>query len=337
VIERNAVQELQSFVDAAPDAIVIVDSGGKIATMNALAGEMFAYSREELLGSGIEVLVPSSARGRHEHDRRAYADNPRTRMMGAGRYLHGRRSTGEEFPVQISLAPYRQHVISIIRDVTEERRAEELTQASLREKEALLREIHHRVKNNLQVTSSLLRLQAAAIEDGRVKEMFGEAQHRIRSMALVHEKLYQSTNLAQIDFAEYSRTLGDLLFRSFAVDPSAIRLLVEGASIFLSVETAVPCGLILNEALSNALKHAFPGGRSGTIVVRLDRGDGWASLSIADNGVGLPPSMDIDTVESLGLQLVRGLVQQIDGKLELMRDNGTLLRIVFPLEAHAHA
>ncbi|HEX2834776.1 MAG TPA: histidine kinase dimerization/phosphoacceptor domain -containing protein [Thermoanaerobaculia bacterium] len=332
----DAIHQLQSFVDAAPDAIVIVDAAGVIASVNALAGEMFGYSQEELIGSEIELLVPRAARSRHESERHVYARNPRTRMMGAGRSLYGRRRDGEEFPVQISLAPYvGRFVISIIRDVTAQRRAEELIQSSLREKEALLREIHHRVKNNLQVTSSLLRLQASMIDDERVKEMFAETQHRIRSMALVHEKLYQSTNLAQIDFGEYARALGDLLFRSFAVDPSQIELHIEGAPILLTIEVAVPCGLIVNEALSNALKHAFPLGRHGTITIRLAQTADYASLTIADDGVGLPGTLDLDTVESLGLQLVRGLVQQIDGTLELDRRAGTSMRITFSYDGVA--
>lgn len=326
------ISQLQSFVDAAPDAIVIVDAQGVIVSVNALAGEMFEFTPDELIGSEIELLVPYAARSRHQTERHAYARQPRTRIMGAGRSLHGRRRNGEEFPVQISLAPYGgRYVISIIRDVTAQHKAEELIQSSLREKEALLREIHHRVKNNLQVTSSLLRLQASMIDDERVKEMFAETQSRIHSMALVHEKLYQSTNLAQIDFAEYTRALGELLFRSFAVDPEQIELRVEGAPIFLTIEIAVPCGLIVNEALSNALKHAFPGGRRGTILIRLEREAATASLTVSDDGIGLPQSLDVDTVESLGLKLMRGLVQQIDGSLRMDRTSGTLLRIVFPL------
>jgi two-component system, sensor histidine kinase PdtaS len=334
---NESLRQLQSFVEAAPDAIVIVDSHGTIVTVNVLASEMFDYPEDGLIGSPVEILVPSAVRPRHDVDRDAYVRNPRTRVMGAGRNLHGRRRSGEEFPVQISLAPYAgEFVISIIRDITAQREAEEQTQASLREKEALLREIHHRVKNNLQVTSSLLRLQASSIDDETVKEMFAETQHRIRSMALVHEKLYQSTNLSQIDFTEYARTLGELLFRSFAVDSNLIALRVEGPPIHLSIETAVPCGLIVNEALSNALKHAFPNGRHGTITVGLGSDEREVWLVIADDGIGLPPSINLETIESLGLQLVRGLVQQIDGRLEMLRSPGTQLRIVFAVEGAAN-
>src|SRR5436190_12772891 len=212
--------------------------------------------------------------------------------------------------------------MSIVRDITDRRRAEELIQASLREKEALLREIHHRVKNNLQITSSLLRLQAGAIENGEARQAFAETQHRIRSMALVHEKLYQSTNLSRIDFGDYIRTLGDLLFKSFAADPSRIQLTVIGDEVLLSIDTAVPCGLIVNELLLNALKHAFPEGERGEIIVELaDGGDGWCRLAVRDDGVGLPDDMSGDS-GTLGLQLVRGLVAQLDGRLAIERGRG---------------
>lgn len=329
--------KFQAFMEAAPDAIVVVDGSGIIVAVNALAGTMFDYESEHLLGQPIEVLVPERFRTRHIEDRRTYASSPRTRPMGAGRPLTGRTRDGAELPLEISLSPMhlegRTLTMSIVRDITERRRAQELMQASLREKEALLREIHHRVKNNLQITSSLLRLQESAIDDPQAREVFAGAQHRIRSMALVHEKLYQSTNLSQIDFGNYIRTLGDLLMRSFAPDPSPMTLQVSGATVLLSIDVAVPCGLIVNELLSNSLKHAFPDGRPGTIEVELeDRGDGTCQVSVRDDGVGLPPNLDPATVTTLGLQLVAGLVQQIDGTLTVdSGSDGTAFNIRFPM------
>jgi PAS domain S-box-containing protein len=301
---------------------------------------MFGYARQELVGQFIEFLVPDRFRPKHVHDRDAYAADPRTRPMGAGRPLTGRKRDGTEFPVEISLSPLVTEqgvlVMSIVRDITDRRRAEEQIQASLREKEALLREIHHRVKNNLQVTSSLLRLQAGTIEDPQTREVFAGTQDRIRSMALVHEKLYQSTNLSRIDFAEYITALADLLFKSYAVDPSLIRFAVEGEEVFLNIDTAVPCGLIVNEILSNALKHAFPGGRGGEIIVALQQTNGACVLTIRDNGIGLKPDSENAPVRTLGLQLVRGLVQQIEGAIEVRRDGGTVFSISFPINRTAH-
>jgi len=332
--------KFKAFLDAAPDAIVVVDMDGIITIVNSETERMFGYERQELIGQAIEILVPESARGHHEADRSAYSAAPNTRPMGAGRQLSGRRKDGREFPVEISLSPLRTEketlVISIVRDVTERRLFEEQIQTSLREKESLLREIHHRVKNNLQITSSLLRLQASNISDPLARTIFAETQLRIRSMALVHEKLYQAKNLTRINFGDYVRTLGELLFKSFAVTGDSVSLDVAGSEVFLDIDTAVPCGLIVNEVLSNALEHAFPGG-SGAISVRLERMDDRCVMTIRDDGIGLPPQFDLRAVDTLGLQLVRGLVPQIDGTLEVRSIIGTELRIEFPSERLAHA
>jgi len=338
--QRLAEARFRGLLESAPDSIVVVDSAGVIAIVNTETERMFGYERHELLGQPIEILVPERSRGRHHGDRSSYSADPNTRPMAAGRQLSGRKKNGSEFPVEISLSPLRGEdetlVISIVRDVTERRLFEEQIQTSLREKEALLREIHHRVKNNLQITSSLLRLQASNITDAGARLIFDETQMRIRSMALVHEKLYQAKNLTRINFADYVRTLGELLFKSFAATSDSVSLDVAGDDFFLDIDTAVPCGLIVNEVLSNALKHAFPGGR-GAISVRLTLAEGRCVMTIRDDGVGLPPQFDLRSIDTLGLQLVRGLVQQIDGLLEVRSIIGTEFRIEFPSERTAHA
>jgi PAS domain S-box-containing protein len=327
----------QSFlVESAPDGIVVVDSSGTIVAVNTQTERLFGYGRDELLGQPIEILVPERFASTHNHDRDAYMHQAKIRPMGAGRFLSGRTKTGGEFPVEISLSPIMtddgQMVMSIVRDITERRRAEEMIQASLREKEALLKEIHHRVKNNLQVTSSLLRLQAASIADPAAREMFEETEGRIRSMALVHEKLYQSTDLSKIDLADYVRSLAELLFRSSAMTPENVTIDVTGREIFLAIDEAVPCGLIVNELLSNALKHAFSHKRRGRIEVHLnERADGHIFMSVRDNGVGLPSDFDLNRTETLGLQLVQGLIRQIDGTIAVRpRADGAEFDVIFP-------
>jgi PAS domain S-box-containing protein len=222
-------------------------------------------------------------------------------------------------------------------DISETKRAEaamregaEQLKASLREKESLLKEIHHRVKNNLQVISSLLRLQAAGVRDGSALEMFHESQNRIRSMALIHEKLYQSADLSRVEFGSYVRDLLDLLMRSYSVRPRVeVDLAVGNAS--LSIEQAVPLGLILNELISNCLKHAFPNGRAGRISVALKApGAGSLKLKVADDGVGLPAQVDPRRAATLGMQLIRTLAEQIGGRLELRRGTGTEFAVSFP-------
>jgi PAS domain S-box-containing protein len=201
---------------------------------------------------------------------------------------------------------------------------------SLEEKDVLLKEVHHRVKNNMQVISSLLNLQSRHIQDPSVLEMFKESQRRIRSMALIHERLYQSSDLSRIEFSQYARNLAAHLFQSYQVDSSRIRLNMEAEEVFLNINTAIPCGLIVNELISNALKHAFPDGQVGEVRIELHRilGDGYV-LRVKDNGRGLPEELDFHKTETLGLQIVSTLVSQIDGRIELDRREGTAFTLEF--------
>jgi PAS domain S-box-containing protein len=221
-------------------------------------------------------------------------------------------------------------VIEYVRDITERKKAEDRLQESLQEKEVLLREIHHRVKNNMQVISSLLNLQSRRAKDPAVFEMFKESQRRIRSMALIHERLYQSSDLSRIEFSQYLRNLATHLFHSYQVDASRVQLKIEAEEVHLNVNTAIPCGLIVNELVSNALKHGFPEGRSGELDIDLRRvaGDGYV-LKVKDDGVGFPEGLDFRKTETLGMQIVSTLVSQIDASIDLVRDKGTEFTIHF--------
>jgi PAS domain S-box-containing protein len=206
----------------------------------------------------------------------------------------------------------------------------ERIQASLQEKEVLLQEIHHRVKNNLQIISSLLNLQATRLGESPALDALRDSQDRVRSMALVHEKLYQSRDLAWIDFASYADALAGSLFSSYRARARGISLHTRVDDVFMSIERAIPCGLILSELVSNALKHAFPDGGSGEIIVGLHSQDGSSVLTVVDDGVGLPPGIDVDHRGSLGLQLVNTLAAQLDGTLTLERKGGTTVTVTFP-------
>lgn len=219
----------------------------------------------------------------------------------------------------------------ISRDITRRKRFEENIQQSLREKEALLQEVHHRVKNNLQIISSLLGLQAANVEDERAVDILRDSRGRIRSMAFIHEKLYESKDLAKIDFSEYIRDLTAALMGSYSEHASRISLNLDLEEVYLGVSTALPCGLIINELVSNCIKHAFPGGREGEIRVGLHRSppDRY-ELLVADNGKGLPEELDYRKSKSLGLRLVTNLTElQLSGTLDVQRVNGTAVKIVF--------
>ncbi|MCA9932430.1 MAG: ATP-binding protein [Anaerolineales bacterium] len=216
--------------------------------------------------------------------------------------------------------------------LAEKREAEAQIQASLQEKDVLLKEIHHRVKNNLQIISSLLNLQMEEVEDPDIQHIFQDSKNRVRSMALIHEKLYQSQNLARIDFAGYVRNLSDYLLRTYRA--AHVRLTVEADEVYFGVDTAVPCSLILNELISNAIKHAFPNGRSGQITIELRTlPNEIIHLSVRDDGIGLDSYVQSQSPSSLGLQLVRTLVNQLHGKIELVSQNGqsgTEFQIIFP-------
>lgn len=224
----------------------------------------------------------------------------------------------------------------IAEDITERKQTEHQIQASLKEKEVLLQEIHHRVKNNLQVISSLLNLQSGYIKDQQAIKSFKESQNRIKSMALIHENLYQVNNLSQINFAEYVQQLVVNLFRVYGVNSAVISLRVDVEDVLLGVDTATSCGLIINELASNSIKHAFPSGKSGEIcilLIRVPNQENKLLLTVRDNGVGFPKTIDIRKPESLGLQLVNTLAAQMKGTVELNCNGITEFNIEFRVTA----
>jgi two-component sensor histidine kinase/sensor domain CHASE-containing protein len=202
-------------------------------------------------------------------------------------------------------------------------------------KEVLIKEIHHRVKNNLQVVASLLYLQSTRIDDAKIMQMFEESSNRVKSISLIHEKLYKGRLQPQnedgnVDFGEYVRDLTDALFASYGVDRKSIRLVLDTTNAFLSLDSAVPCGLIVNELVSNSLKYAFPSGGTGEIRIHLYGDvDGRTTLIVSDNGVGLPPDTDLDNSSSLGLRLVKMLAQQLGAEIHMNRGKGMELKFKF--------
>lgn len=330
---RGTEEIERRLVEAEPDSVLVVDSAGVITRANQMAEQMFGYTRAELVGAPVEILIPASARTQHVHDRAAYMKEPRMRPMGIGLDLRARRKDGSEFPVDIMLSPFKGNgsggrlVRTVVRDITERREAEEKAKEVLK-KEILLKEIHHRVKNNLQVVSSLLNLQSRHVADRRAKDMLLECQDRVRSMALIHEKFYLSDDIARVDISDYLRDLTGHLFRTYGVDAGRIRLHVEAARVPLSMDTAIPCGLIVNELVTNALKHAFAQGRSGEVRVELHaESDGRMVLTVQDDGVGLPKEMDLLQARTFGLQLVHTMARQMEGEVNVESSDGVGSRI----------
>jgi two-component sensor histidine kinase len=213
-------------------------------------------------------------------------------------------------------------------DITQGNAARDRLQASLDEKEVLLKEVHHRVKNNLQLISSLLSLQASRIADPATASLFADSRNRVRSMAMVHENLYRAGNFAEIAMQGHIESLCAQLDRAYGF--SRIGIVADSDDAALDLDRAISCGLIVNELVSNALKHAFPAGRSGEVTVSFRRQrDGTCNLAVADNGIGLPGYIDVGDTTSLGLQLVRDLVEQLDGVLFVERNEGTRFVLTF--------
>lgn len=209
-------------------------------------------------------------------------------------------------------------------------RIESQLKSSLEEKELLLKEIHHRVKNNMAVISSLLNLQSAHFSDKAVRDAFADTRGRIRSMALVHEQLYKSENLAKIYFTLYINELAARIAQSGEFDSSGIDMEITTDAIYLGIDSAVPCGMLINELLTNAFKYAFPHHREGIIKLSMkDLGDNLYCLEVSDNGVGLPEDVNLNEPKTFGLQLVKLLTEQLNGSIEVDRTNGTRFTITF--------
>ncbi len=320
-------------LNTADNGIIITDKLGTIVWANPAFARLTGYSIEEAIGKDPRTLIRSGTQT--EEFYAAISES-----MKRGEVWHGeivnRRKDGTPYTEEMTISPVRDdtgeisHFVQIKQEVTERKRAEEQLQSSLLEKDVLLKEIHHRVKNNLQVISSLMSLQAERVEDVRFKSVFTESRHRIRAMAIVHEKLYRSDNLARVNFGEYLRSVAGELFLSYSTTRTAKRFEIE--PIPFDVDTAIPSGLIANELITNALKHGFPEGRSGTVTVGLKTvGGNAAELYVQDDGVGFPPGKDFRTMTSMGMILVLSLTKQIDGLISIDRSSGTRFTVRIPI------
>ncbi|OPY39318.1 MAG: Bacterioopsin transcriptional activator [Methanoregula sp. PtaU1.Bin051] len=326
---RKSEELYRGLVEHIMDVVFQINPQGTITYCSPSVLDLLGYTPEELIGrSSLDVIAPED-------------QGPVTEALTRGEPVTGLILTvvtksGERRTVEINAGQFFlpdgtfAGFHGILRDITERKKMQEEIAASLQEKEIMLKEIHHRVKNNMQVISSLLSLQAKRVKDENVQEIMRESMTRVRSIALVHEKLYQSPNLSSIDYEEYINKMAGYLFQSYNVDPDLIRVTVDAKNILFTIEQAVPVSLILNELLSNALKYAFPQGRTGEIHINIHReGDNYIFI-VADNGVGLPEDINLIKSKTLGLQLVDTLVKQIQGTLEVERSNGAVFRIRFP-------
>ncbi len=330
---QESEEKFRLLFETAKDAIFWADTKtGLILRCNKAAELLLEKEREEIIGCHqSELHPPEKLEDYRELFKKHVTDKGE---LGIEMQVINKSGAIKDVSVTASVTIVgEQHIIQgIFHDITERKRAEEKIKANLREKEVLLKEIHHRVKNNLQVISSLLNLGARDIKDPQAQRVFTDSQNRIKSMAFIHEKLYRSKDLSRIDFSDYVRDLLDTLLVTYAKASRHVYPVLDLCELRLELDQAIPLALIINELISNALEHAFPDEREGRITVSLKQmGQKKCALSIADNGVGLPDGLDILDTKSLGLQLVHMLCDQLKAKLELVNHRGAEFRIEFPV------
>ena len=346
-IIRQSEERYKSLVDNVPD-IILVHQNGKILYVNPEAARMMGYSNEELYGTSLLVHVP-------EEYHPILVDAIRRRMEGKEIQPYeievfskegGRRNVVVRgTKIQYLGAPASLNVLTDITDRKKiedqlrylnenlERQVEERTKelnTSLQEKEVLLKEIHHRVKNNMQVISSLLFMQARSTQQPEVRDILLESQNRIKSIALVHEKLYQSRDFEKINYKDYLDKIAHHIFESYQVRPGSIRLDVRAEAVFLTIEKAVPLSLIVNELITNSIKHAFPKGGPGEIIIHFSLEDSRYLLIYQDSGAGIPDEYSFEKRSTLGMQLIQGLAGQLDGTIRYDKLKGSKFIIDFP-------
>ena len=317
---------LDDVIQSMNEMLFVADADGRVETVNRAALEALGHTREEIVGRQISLLFaeagPEDTMSSGEH----------SRLRGTRRLV---KRNGSRVLVNVSSADLGRSApgatLYLAQDITEQKAAERRLKASLEEKDVLLKEVHHRVKNNMQVISSLLSLQSAETSSDDVLRAFRDSQSRIRSMALIHEHLYQSDDLAHIRFRPYVERLVDVVRRSYADEPTRheIRIEVEDAS--LPVDAAIAYGMTINELVGNALEHAFTDGAAGTICVRFTADDDAYRLEVSDDGKGLSGGVDPNTTATLGLKLVREFVAQLKGSVRFDSQAGTSVNVTVPL------
>ena len=325
----------QKYLDIAGVILVAINKDGNITLINKKGCDILGYDEREIIGMNwFDNFIPERLRD----DVKPVAEKLLAGKIKPAEYFENPVLTrkGEERLIAWHNTILRDEKETIIghlssgEDITERKKAEEQMEASLKEKEVLLQEIHHRVKNNMQIISSILNLQSGVIKNKRVLELFKSSQNRIKSMALIHEKLYKSKDFSRIDFSKYVQSLSKDLFKMYGINQDVVKLSIDIKDVLLNINAAIPCGLIINELISNSLKHAFPGGRKGKIKIAMSSlNNNGLELTVSDNGIGIPEEVDIRSTKSLGLHLVTILAEdQLQGKIKLDKTKGTKFHLI---------
>lgn len=336
-------EKLQKYLDISAVMVVMLDADQKVTLINKKGCDILGCVAEDVIGvNWFDNFLPQEVRDEvqivfntlmtGEIEPVQYYENEVLTRSGEKRLIAWYNTVFRDEDGRIT------NTLGAGVDITDSRNAEMQIKASLREKEVLMREIHHRVKNNMAVISSLLKMQADKLDDSQYREMFYDSIDRIKSMARIHEKLYRSRDMAEVDFGSYLEDIVASMFKSYRMMPGRIALKTDVGSVRIGIDDAIPLGLITNELLTNSLKHAFPGDRKGEVKVSLrevgerdSKGNKSVviELVVSDNGIGLPEDLDFRKSESLGMNLITALARQIRGKVELNREAGTEFRITF--------
>jgi len=333
--ENSSIQKnyFGQLYNSTLNAILLLDENENILDSNHSFEKIFLYKNEEIRGKHLdEIITPANLAGETSgiNNRIKQGVNIRKETKRIDR-------NGRTVDVLISgntfiLENNKIGTYLVYTDISDQKHFEEQLKSSLIEKETLLREVHHRVKNNLQLISSLLNLQLKSKEEKSVDEMFNECQNRVKAISLIHEKLYQTNQITRIDFDKYIKSLATGLLKSFGITSSRIRITSKAENVFLTMDSAIPCGLIINELVTNSLKHAFKHGMAGEIVIEMKyRQDNKFVLTVKDNGIGLPSTLIVEKPATLGFSLVQSLLRQLDAKLELEINKGTEFNITFSI------
>lgn len=322
----------RKFTEMAFDAIFEIHVDGTILQCNKRACELFDYSRDELIGMHVLDLTPEEFHSKHPETFAGIA----TTGDEAWERIYQKKD-GTKFPTEIHTAFYemggQKRLITYVRDNTEHKRYEQAIRKSLKEKETLLAEVHHRVKNNLAIISGLLQMQVFNTEDKNLLAKLKESQSRIQSIAMVHEKLYSSETFSEISIDKYINDLLNMIENSMTDFKKNIQVYTDMESIRLTVGQAIPCGLLLNEMITNCYKHAFEGSDEGKINISIRENEGQISLIVEDNGIGLPEDFNIDQQPSLGMTIINTLTAQLDGTLKVdSGDFGSRFSLDFDIE-----
>lgn len=337
ITDRKYAEEMiRLAVEASPNGMIMTNHQGVIVMVNTTTETLFGYSREELIGQSIDILIPESHRAHHPELRKDYLKHPSARAMGHGRDLYGLHKNGKEFPVEVGLNPTQTPqgfmVLASVIDITERKYQEKQLKAALKEKDLLLSEIHHRVKNNLQIIDSLLGMQSGMLLNSTVVSILKESQNRVKSMAMIHQILYESSDFSHVDFSSVVQSLVSNLSASYALDSSRVQINIDTDQVLLSIDTSIPLGLILNELCTNAIKYAFSENRAGNINISLKYlAANKLQVLVTDDGIGIPEEFDIENAPSLGLQLVQLLSEQISAELTIQRRNPTSFSLIISL------